>query len=151
MARRNKPTLLRLVEGRRDRRSLHQQQREPVPDGNLAEAPDWLSDEQRAGWDYVIANAPLGLLKRLDRTMLTAWVVAEALHKEATIKLRNSPMLLKTTQGAVVQSPLIGIINRQAVLMKAMAVELGFSPAARTRISCEPEVDFDDPTAKYFR
>ena len=151
MARRNRPTQLRLVEGRRDRRSSHQKQHEPTPDGNLAEAPSWLSDEQKAGWDYVMANAPLGLLKRLDRTMLITWVVADALHREATIKLANSPMLLKTGQGGIIQSPLIGIINRQAVILKALAVELGFSPAARTRISCAPEADLDDPAERFFR
>lgn len=151
VARRNRPTHLRIVEGRRDRRPAHLRDREPAPTGALAEPPDWLSADQREGWHYVIANAPLGLLKRLDRAMLTAWVVAEALHREASIKLRNSSLLIKTTQGAVIQSPLLGIINRQAVLMKALAVELGFSPAARTRISCEPEEDFDDPTDRFFR
>ncbi len=106
MARRNKPTQLKLVEGRRDRRSLALQQSEPVPNGNLVEAPDWLSDDQKAGWAYAIDHAPYSLLKKLDRALLVAWVVAETLHKAAAIKLENSPMVLRTEQGAIVQSPI---------------------------------------------
>lgn len=149
MARRNKPTHLRLVEGRRDRRAKPLQEGEPAPEGDLSEPPDWLSADQKEGWAYVLANAPLGLLKKLDRGLLTTWVVAEAIHKDASIKLRNSSMLVKTPNGAIIQSPLIGIINRQAVIMKAIAVELGFSPAARTRIACEPQV-LEDPTDRFF-
>ena len=150
MARRNRPTQLRLVEGRRDRRPLHQRMGEPVPAGELAEPPDELSEAQKASWYYVLENAPRGLLKRLDRGMLVAWVVAECLHREAAVALQNSPKLIRSQNGTVIQSPWIGILNRQAVLMKALAVELGFSPAARTRVTCEPEGEIDDPTDRFF-
>lgn len=149
MARRNKPTHLKLVEGRRDRRPVALQNREPVPRENLTDVPDWLSEEQKAFWDYAITHAPFGLLKKPDRALLTAWVVAESLHKEAAIRLSNSPMVLKTPQGGIVQSPYLGILNRQTVLMKALAAELGFSPAARSQICCETEPEDHDPAERF--
>ena len=59
-------------------------------------------------------------------------------------------MIIKTPNGSVQQSPYIGIINRQAVLVKALGAELGLSPAARTRISAGGEGGDDDPNAHYF-
>jgi P27 family predicted phage terminase small subunit len=151
MARRNRPSHLKLVEGRRDRRPASLRHNEPMPRENLIEPPDWLSDEQRAGWNYAIAHAPFGLLKTIDRALLTSWVIAESVHKDASIKLRNSPLIIKSPQGAIIQSPFLGILNRQVVLMKALAAELGFSPAARTQIACENNPEKEDPTDKYFR
>ena len=76
-----KPTHLKVVEGNPGRRKLND--KEPKPRGNLYDPPDWLTDAQRAGWEYAIESAPFGLLKRLDRSVLTAWVVAEDLHRQA--------------------------------------------------------------------
>jgi len=121
-----------------------------MPRENLVEVPHWLSEEQKAGWNYAIAHAPYGLLKTTDRPLLTAWVVAESLHKEAAIKLQNSPMVLKTEQGSIMQSPYLGILNRQVVLMKSLVAELGFSPAARTQITCENAPEEEDPAERYF-
>jgi hypothetical protein len=56
---------------------------EPKPDGDLSEAPNWLNEYLRAGWAYALANSPPGLLKRIDRGALVAWVVAET----CTVKL----------------------------------------------------------------
>jgi P27 family predicted phage terminase small subunit len=150
LARRNKPTHLKLVEGRRDRRPVPLQKGEPLLRENLIDPPEWLSEDQKAGWEYALSHAPCGLLKKLDRTLLSAWVVAESVHKEAAIKLQNSPLVLKTSQGAIIQSPFLGILNRQAVIMKALAAEFGFSPAARTRIVCGPLEEESDPLDKYF-
>lgn len=149
MGRQRKPTHLKLVEGTRDRRSARQRQGEPRAKGALREPPDWFNLELVAAWNFALDHAPRGLLKEIDRALLTSWVVAEHIHKAATQKLLASSLLIKASNGAV-QSPLLGIINRQVVLMKALAAELGFSPAARTRITSEAETE-PDPTDRFFR
>jgi len=112
--------------------------------GDLTEAPDWFTDDQRAGWDYAIANAPPSLLRRLDRSALVAWVVAEDLHRQATMLLRTTPLVVRIgprpREGThdhrpVMQSPYLPIINRQALIMLKAAAELGFTPVARARIA----------------
>ena len=54
-----------------------------MPKGDLFDPPDFLTENQRARWTYVIANAVPGLLKRLDRDLLAAWVVAVDMHAVA--------------------------------------------------------------------
>ena len=143
--RRRRPTHLKLVEGRHYRLNKH----EPVPEGALSEAPEFFTATQRAVWDYVIQNAPRGLLKRLDAATLQAWVAAKCLHDEAMKALQSSPRIIKSPNGMPVQSPWIQILNKQASIMQRLSLDLGFSPAARARISLEIEEE-SDPADRYF-
>ncbi|PJN93058.1 hypothetical protein CNY89_24125, partial [Amaricoccus sp. HAR-UPW-R2A-40] len=43
-------------------------------------------------------------------------------------------LLYKTPSGHVQQSPLLGIINKQLELMGRYLIELGMTPAARSRV-----------------
>lgn len=130
-----KPTALKLVTGNPGKRPLNK--KEPKPRGNLYDPPDWLTDDQRKGWEYAIESAPYGLLKRVDRSTLVAWVVAEDLHRQATEKLNGGAMLIKTPNGMPVQSPYLSIINKQAQIMLKAAAEMGFTPASRSRVEVE--------------
>ena len=56
---------------------------------NLTDPPEWMSESQKQGWIYAIENAPDGLLKKLDRSVLVAWVVAEDLHRQASMHARE--------------------------------------------------------------
>jgi P27 family predicted phage terminase small subunit len=110
---------------------------EPKPPGELSDAPDWFSPSQKAGWDYVMRCAPPGLLKQLDRSVLTVWVVAEDLHRQAVIgqnKIGGLVSKLKDTQFFVI-SPYLSIISQQAKVMLKAGAELGFSPSSRSGIS----------------
>lgn len=130
--RKPKPTALKLVEANPGKRPINK--REPKPRGNLYDPPDWLTDDQRKGWEYAIECAPFGLLKRVDRSTLVAWVIAEDLHKQAVEKLNNGAMLIKTPNGMPVQSPFLSIVNKQAQIMLKAAAEMGFTPASRSRV-----------------
>ena len=55
------------------------------------------------------------------------WVDAEE-------RLRENPMLFKTPSGYVKQSPWLDIINKQLELMGRYLVELGMTPASRSRV-----------------
>ena len=130
------PTHLKIVAGNPGKRPLNQN--EPKPAGNLDTAPEWLTEAQQACWRYAIEHAPSGLLKRLDSAALVVWVVAEDLHRQATEKLARSGLVIKTPlTGHPMQSPYLGIVNRQALIMMKAAAELGFTPSSRTRIHVE--------------
>ena len=131
--RRTKPTALKEMEGNPGKRPLNP--REPRPEGDLYAAPEWMTDSQREGWAYAITNAPHGLLKQLDKSMLTVWVVAEDLHREAAEKIAQYGLLTKSPNaGLPLQSPYLAILNKQAQIMIKAGAELGFSPASRTRV-----------------
>src|SRR5262245_26504777 len=105
----------------------------PTP-GPLAEAPDWLSAEQKADWAYAIENAPREVLRRIDKAVLTAFIIAQDTHQRATVAMMKMELLVESPKQQ--QNPYLPIINRQAVLMIRAANELGFTPCARARIDC---------------
>lgn len=145
--RKPKPTQLKIIEGNPGKRPLNN--REPVPTGDLENPPEWLNDSQKEGWKYAIENAPKGLLKKLDQSVLITWVIAEDLHRQATMQLQKTGLLVRTPNtNQPMQSPYLPIINRQATLMMKAASEMGFTPTSRSRIVLAEEALQDDPWAK---
>jgi P27 family predicted phage terminase small subunit len=117
---------------------------EPVAEGDLAsDAPDWMTEAQQAGWRYAIEHAPRGILKAIDRGMLAIWAEAEERHRTAAVMQAQLdqgtklPLLTKTRDGTAIASPYIGIMTRAAAIMIKAASELGFSPAARPRLTAQ--------------
>lgn len=128
------PTNLKLIRGNPGKRAINKD--EPIPEGELDTPPDWLSDSQKAGWRYVIEHSPKGMLKKIDRSALVVWVVAEDLHRQASEKVEKFGLLTKTPKtGDPMQSPYLPIVNKQALIMLKAATELGFTPVSRPRIS----------------
>jgi P27 family predicted phage terminase small subunit len=127
---------LKVVAGNPGRRPLNAD--EPVPAGDLDEPPEWMTDGQKVGWRYAIENAPHGLLKRLDRSVLAVWVIAEDLHRDAAEKVARYGSVIKTpVTGVPVASPYLGVLNKQATIMMRAAAEMGFTPSARSRVKAE--------------
>lgn len=155
--RKPQPTHLRLVKGNPSKRAVNRT--EPKPAGALFSAPAWFDEEHTAAWNYAIAHAPIGLLKRLDRDVLRVWVCASVIHKAAIEQLKADagksgelPIVKRSRKGGLYPSPFLSVANRQAEIMIRAAGELGFSPAARTKISInygEGEEGEKDVTAKF--
>jgi P27 family predicted phage terminase small subunit len=143
-----KPTALKLVTGNPGKRALNR--REPKPKGNLHDPPEWFSEDQRKGWKYAILTAPYGLLKRVDRSTLVAWAVAEDLHRQAVQKINGGALLIKTPNGMPVQSPYLAIVNKQAAIMLKAASEMGFTPASRSRVEVSDDKIESDPAERFF-
>lgn len=140
-----KPTHLKLLAGNPGKRPINKT--EPKPVGDLFDCPEWMTEDQSLAWSYAISESPKGLLKRLDRSALTVWVVSEDMHRQATIAVGKFGMLTKSSQkGEAIQNPYLPIINRQAAIMMKAAAELGFTPSSRSRIS----VDSSDPVDNKF-
>jgi P27 family predicted phage terminase small subunit len=79
----------------------------------------------------------MGVLANTDRAALAAYAQCYGRWVEAEEKLRETPMLLKTPSGYVQQSPWLGIVNKQLELMGRFMVELGMTPAARSRLAID--------------
>jgi P27 family predicted phage terminase small subunit len=97
----------------------------------------------------------LGLLTRIDRAALATycqaygrWVTAElALAKMASRDLLSAGLMIKTTNGNLIQNPLVGTANRAMLDMLRIAAEFGMTPASRARIEAGPH-GTDDENAK---
>jgi P27 family predicted phage terminase small subunit len=122
---------------------------EPVPEGDLDQAPPWFTPPQREAWRYALDHAPKGVLKKIDLSMLVAWVEAFDRHRiamEMQTKLDTDAslkLLIRTPQG-LIPSPYNDILDKTAKKMFRAAAELGFSPAARPRIHTVPDGTKDD-------
>jgi P27 family predicted phage terminase small subunit len=111
---------------------------DPPSRGEL-DAPDDLSEPQRAIWDHAVANMTPGILRTIDTQALLAWVLACDLHRQARIQQNRTTLLVNASPGnpnsMPVQSPLLAIINRQALIMLRAATEMGFTPVSRPRLA----------------
>lgn len=129
------PTHLKLLNGNAGKRPINEN--EPMPIGDLKAAPDWFDEDQRQAWEYAIFHSPKGLLRNIDQSLLTVWVIAECIHKEATKALGKGLIVDSPNTGTPMQNPYLPIINKQASIMMKAASELGFTPSSRSRISVD--------------
>lgn len=135
--RRPKPTHLKAVAGNPGKRRLNKN--EPQPEGDLFEAPADLPDIGKVLWTQAIADAPPGLLRRLDSRVLYVWCMAAALHSQAAHQVATVGALVKTKKNKeLIQNPYLAVMNRQAQIMLRAAAEMGFTPSARSRVSAAP-------------
>jgi len=147
--RKPKPTILKVIDGNPGKKALPKN--EPVPVGDLTEAPEWFSDDQKDNWDYAIEHAPKGLLKKIDKSALMAWVIAEDLFRQAVIKVNQMNLIIKSpVKGDPMQNPYLPIVNKQSVNMLKAAAELGFTPSSRSRVTLDPQENNDEnPFAQF--
>jgi P27 family predicted phage terminase small subunit len=121
--------------------------REPKPTTPLCTPPDYMSDGAREAWNYAVANSPPGLLSALDGAVLERWANCCGMYRQALAKINQAGvngMLIKTPSGILRRSPLMDVIRDLALEMKGYEAEMGFTPAARSRISLPADTDKDN-------
>jgi P27 family predicted phage terminase small subunit len=123
---------LKIVAGNPGHRPLNRE--EPEPEGSLKDPPHWFTARQRILWDQCIKNAPEGLLRLLDSSVLEVFVVAKSVHEEAALKVAEYGAVVKGPDGAHMRSPYVGILNQQSAVMLKCAAEMGFTPSSRSRV-----------------
>jgi P27 family predicted phage terminase small subunit len=134
--RKPKPTFLKLITGNPGGRPLNVD--EPEPSGDLVEPPAWFNDRQRVLWGQALRDAPPGLLRRLDSTVLEIYIVAKSIHENASQKISEFGAVIKAPRtGVPMKSPFVGIANQQAQILAKCISEMGFSPSSRTRVKVE--------------
>jgi P27 family predicted phage terminase small subunit len=102
----------------------------------LPSCPPHLAPAAAREWRRVArALQEAGVLTPFDRAALAAYCQAYGRWVEAEERLREAQLLYKTPSGYVQQSPWLGIVHKQLELMGRYMVELGMTPAARSRVS----------------
>jgi P27 family predicted phage terminase small subunit len=139
--RKPKPTALHELHGTRNATRHKGRTAEPEAPGALERSPpEHLTERQKEGWRFAMDHAPVAVLRRIDRGILTAWVILEDMLRTANTELERSDQgmphpLLARGKGGVQVNPYVLIIERCARGMSKLASELGFSPASRPRIT----------------
>ena len=149
--RKPKPTALHKLHG--TYRPTRHRGREAEPQAPAADEaglapPDYLTPEQTAAWRFAVANAPAGVLRKIDGTILFAWIETADRHRRAVVaqaafESRNPawPLLRLNKRGEPVVSPYVREIDRAAQMLVTLASELGFSPASRPRLAARDSAE----------
>lgn len=137
--RKPQPTALRILRGNPGRRPIPTTEPSPPPIGSLA-PPDFLTPEAQTEWARI---APLlvqvHVLTETDRAALTAYCDSWATWKEATAKIRQFGMVLKTKDGQIpVVSPYVKIAHDALTHMRGLLIEFGMTPSSRVRLQATP-------------
>nr|WP_256441774.1 phage terminase small subunit P27 family [Cupriavidus sp. AcVe19-6a] len=147
-----KPTVLKLLEGNPGRRPLPQHEIQPAR-GRLPSPPAHLDERAKAEWRRLAREMHrLGTLTMIDRGAFAVvcqayshWVVAEqALAQMAGRDPLTHGLIIKTTNGNVIQNPLVGNARRAQLAYLRAAVEFGMTPSARAGLEIKPSDDDDE-------
>jgi P27 family predicted phage terminase small subunit len=137
-----KPTALRLIEsgGKMRGRFVDRAKREPKGIPGLPPPPPHMNAEQRAIWERLVADSPDGLLERADADVFEGYVVLLQMRNQAVRALNettNNQILMRSTERnkAHIVNPFLKEYRRLTELMRQLQNDLGYSPAARTRIA----------------
>lgn len=134
MGRQKKPTNLRLLQGNPGRVKINK--KEPQPEIKIPESPMRLEGYAKEEWERITPILErLGLLSDMDASELCFYCQCFGRAKEAEEKIRNSGFLIKTTNGNVIQNPLIGIANRAMQMAHQFLCQFGMTPASRSGVT----------------
>ena len=151
------PTHLKLVRGNPGKRELNQA--EPKPRRAIPDPPDELNGDAKREWIRVVPELDrLGMLTTIDRTALSAYCQAFGRWMQAERKLAQMAarepvfegMLIKTTNGNMIQNPIVGIANKAMADVMRYCVEFGMTPSARSRIAATPRAAEEDEASQFF-
>lgn len=140
MGRTAKPTAIKVMEGNPGRRPLND--REPTPWPGAPEMPAYLDREARREWKRLVPIL-LGMrvLTEADGIALANLCFSYSLMVEAQKLMQEkaaagkSALLVETPNGYAIQSPLLGIVNKQMQIISKQLSEFGLTPASRSRIT----------------
>ena len=113
----------------------------------MPKPPKHLCKDAKREWETVCKTLfEIGVLTEIDKAVLAAYCTAYALWERswrainemsATGKL-GAGLMISTTNGNMIQNPLVGTANKAAGDMVRFASELGMTPAARSKIKAGP-------------
>lgn len=159
--RKSKPTALKVAEGNPGHRPLSKIDLTSSP--SVPKCPTWLDAAARAVWkEQVFELHRLGMLRTVDQVVLANLCDSVAMLRSAKRKMAklraemkkkgadpDDALLYKTAGGSIIQSPLVGIINREKLNIQRMASEFGMTPASRARLMFDDGGGGNDPDQEY--
>ena len=152
------PTALKLLKNNPGKRPLPKN--EPKPKVKIPTAPGHLPGPAKTEWKRVSKELyNLGLLSGVDRAALAAYCQCYARWRRAETELNklekssksiHGALVSVTSNGNLIQNPLVGIANTAMKDMIKYAAEFGMTPSARTRIEASPLVDDEEEQSDFY-
>ena len=131
--RRPKPTRLKELEGNPGKRPLNK--REPQFRVGRPHCPQHLGTVARREWHRIVGELHrVGLLTLADRAALAAYCQLYDRWAAAEQEIAKTGLTLTTSNGNVIQNPVVGIANTALDGMRKYLVEFGLTPASRAKL-----------------
>lgn len=144
--RRPVPTEIKKMTGNPGKRKLNEN--EPKPALIAPKMPRHLNESAQREWKRIVKELrAMNLLTHADGDSIALYASSYALWIEASAKLASEGMVVYTEKGYPVLNPHLSVINSAVRTMKALLIEFGMTPAARSRISIPNQNqndEFDD-------
>ena len=160
--RKPKPTAIKVVTGNAGRRPLPKNEPSPVTVmGQLPEPPVHLDAYAIAEWHNICgALFRCGILTEIDGSGLAMYCQAygrwrkaeECIQAMAATDPENGGLMMMTTNGNLVQNPMVGTANTAMRDAMKYAAEYGLTPSSRVRLGVDADkANEKDPTARFFQ
>lgn len=133
-----------MLEGNRGHQTLKPElEPQPRKTKKVPSPPRWLDKEAKKKWKQLARQLwQIGCLTEVDHDFLACFCQQYARWIQAEDQLKQEGLTITTTNGNIIQNPLVGAINKAQDQMRKFGVELGLSPSARSRIHVDkPEED----------
>lgn len=116
--------------------------REPKLEVSSIPPPSFLGEIAKQEWLRMVPLlTTMGVLTEADGSALAVYCVQYERFVTAENYLKNSELIITTTNGNEIQNTMLGISNRAAELMRKFLTEFGLTPSSRTKVSAMPEKD----------
>ena len=136
------PTALKIVRGTDQPSRVRKD--EPKPAIDSIKPPEGMSTVALKQWDIVLPQLQEAkIVSNMDAHALALYCEAYATWVDANKWIQKKGAVVKSKNGFLVQSPFFHVATKAYDQMKAMLIEFGMTPSARTRIGKVP--DTDDP------
>lgn len=142
--RRPTPTMIKIANGNPGRRPLNT--REPQPADALPKCPAHFDEIASAEWKRVIkVMGHLKVWTAADVGVLEEYCTWYSMHRLAWLGLQDG-LTYEMPNGQRIPKPEVRIMATAAQRLHAAAIELGMTPAARSKVQIvsEPEDEFGD-------
>ena len=131
--RKSRPTKLKILEGEPNKNRINKH--EPQVTG-IPYCPRYLNGEARAEWYRICPILKgMGLLAKSDRALIANYCQAYGRMVKYEKLINEKGELYKTQQGNITTSPAYWVLNTERAMVHKFSVELGLTPASRSRIS----------------
>ena len=146
------PTALKVLEGNRGHRPLPEG--EPKPENILLECPEYLQADEIAysEWNRLIPELyKLGLLTTVDQTVLELYCSQYSIYRKALKTISDKGLITNNIRQGDKANPSVAIAREAAKTIKAIAIEFGLTPSARSRIKLPTENPEESPMRKLWK
>ncbi|HBP27933.1 MAG TPA: phage terminase small subunit P27 family [Advenella kashmirensis] len=152
--RRPTPTQIKLVKGNPGKRAINK--KEPKPAKEIPSCPAHLSDVAKVAWGRLtVLLDQMGVLTIADSLALERLCDCYADILECQEKIKEHGRIYTTVDAQentlIKGNPAVGQLRAADSQFKSYLVEFGLTPAARTKITVNPDDnEKDDPLAEFF-